>query len=86
MGILWLGFGISGVFSLWAMLHTGHFWKVLFLTALEGVAAFFSVNFIGGFFGVHLPLNWAALGVSALGGTPAVIALLFLQTLFLFHP
>lgn len=86
MGILWLSLGISGVCSLWAMAHTGHFWKVFFLTILEGVAAFFAVNFIGGFFGVHLPLNWASLGVSALGGTPAVIALLILQTLFVLHP
>lgn len=82
MGILYLILGTACVFSLLAMLWTRHFMKALFLTALEGTAAFFAVNFIGGFFNVHLPLNLYTASFCALGGAPSVAALLFLQTIF----
>lgn len=80
----WIYFSLifSGLIILLAMLKTKRFFTVLLLTALQGLAAFFAVNFVGGFFGVHLALNWGHLAVSALGGTPAVILLLLLNTMF----
>ncbi len=65
-----------------SMLRTKRFVSALLLSGVQGVAAFFAANFAGGFFGVHLPLNWGHLAVSAIGGTPGVILLLLLNTLF----
>lgn len=72
----------SGGITLLTMLRTHRFFSALFLTALQGLAAFFAANFAGGFFGVHLPMNWWSLGVASLGGTPAVIMLLLVNTIF----
>lgn len=52
----------------------------LLLTALQGICAFFAVNLIGTFFGVHLNANPLSLSVSLFGGTPGVILLLVLNT------
>ncbi len=80
----WIYFALifSGIVILIAMLRTKRFFTMLFLTALQGLAAFFAVNFVGGFFGVHLALNWGHLGVSSLGGVPGVILLLLVNTMF----
>lgn len=82
MGILYLVLGTACAFSLLSMLWTKHFFKGLCLTALEGMAAFFAVNFVGGFFSIHLSLNLFTALFCALGGAPSVAALLFLQTIF----
>lgn len=73
---------IGGSVILLSMLRTKRFFSALLLTCVQGVAAFFAANFAGGFFGVHLPLNWGHLAVAAVGGTPAVVMLLLLNTLF----
>lgn len=80
----WISFALifSGLVILLAMLRTKRFFTMLFLTVLQGLAAFFAVNFVGGFFGVHLALNWGHLGISALGGVPGVILLLLVNTMF----
>ena len=80
----WIYFALifSGIVIWIAMLRTKRFCTRLFLTALQGLAAFFAVNFVGGFFGVHLALNWGHLGVSSLGGVPGVILLLLVNTMF----
>lgn len=80
----WIYFSLilSGIVILISMLRTKRFFTMLFLTVLQGLAAFFAVNFVGGFFGVHLALNWGHLGVSALGGVPGVILLLLVNTMF----
>lgn len=81
-GWIWFVLVFSGVVILLTMLRTRRFFAALFLTALQGVAAFFAANFAGGFFGVHLPLNFANLGIVSIGGTPAVIMLLLIHTIF----
>ncbi|MGN0571311.1 MAG: pro-sigmaK processing inhibitor BofA family protein [Candidatus Fimenecus sp.] len=80
----WIYFALifSGIIILLAMLRTKRFFTMLMLTALQGLAAFFAVNFVGGFFGVHLALNWGHLGISAFGGMPGVILLLLVNTMF----
>lgn len=81
-GWIWFVLVFSGVVILLTMLRTRRFFAALFLTALQGVAAFFAANFAGGFFGVHLPLNFTNLGIVSIGGTPAVIMLLLIHTIF----
>ncbi len=72
----------SGVLILFSMLRTKRFFAALILSVLQGVIAFFAANFVGGFFGVHIPMNWYSLSVAAVGGTPGVVLLLLLQTIF----
>lgn len=72
----------SGVLILFSMLRTKRFFVALILSVLQGVIAFFAANFVGGFFGVHIPMNWYSLSVAAVGGTPGVVLLLLLQTIF----
>lgn len=81
-GFLYFALIFSGIVILITMLRTKRFFTMLFLTALQGLAAFFAVNFVGGFFGVHLALNWGHLGISTLGGMPGVILLLLINTMF----
>lgn len=73
---------IGGGVILLSMLRTKRAVSAVLLSCVQGLAAFFAANFAGGFFGVHLPLNWGHLAVSAVGGTPGVILLLLLNTLF----
>ena len=72
----------SGVLILFSMLRTKRFFAALLLSVLQGIVAFFAANFVGGFFGVHIPMNWYSLSVAAVGCTPGVILLLLLQTIF----
>ncbi len=65
-----------------AMLKTGHFFKALFLTCLQGVAAVFAVNAVGLLTGVTLAVNWYTLSTGAVFGTPGVISLLLLDVIF----
>ncbi len=81
-GWIWFGLAFGGAVILLSMLRTKHFLAALFLTAVQGIAALFAANFAGGFFGVHIPLNWLSIGISSVGGTPAVIMLLLMQTIF----
>lgn len=81
-GFLYFALIFSGIVILITMLRTKRFFTMLFLTALQGLAAFFAVNFVGGFFGVHLAMNGGHLGISALGGMPGVILLLLVNTMF----
>ena len=69
-------------FILFSMLRTKRFFAALLLSVLQGIVAFFAANFVGGFFGVHIPMNWYSLSVAAVGGTPGVVLLLLLQTIF----
>ena len=72
----------SGVLILFSMLRTKRFFAALLLSVLQGIVAFFAENFAGGFFGLHIPMNWYPLSVAAVGGTPGVVLLLLLQTIF----
>lgn len=65
-----------GIIILITMLHSKHFFKCIFLSALSGIAALFAVNLLAGFTDFEVAVNPVTLGISALGGTPAVIMLL----------
>lgn len=81
-GWIYAALAIGGSIILLSMFRTKRFFSALLLTCVQGIIAFFAANFAGEFFGVHLPLNWGHLAVAAVGGTPAVIMLLLLNTLF----
>ena len=70
----------GGVILLITYYKNHHVLSGLLLTAVQGICAFFAVNIIGTFFGVHLNANLLSLFVSAFGGTPGVILLLVLNT------
>ena len=72
----------SGVLILFSMLRTKRFFAALLLSVLQGIVAFFAANFVGGFFGVHIPMNWYSLSVAAVRGTAGAVLPLLLQTHF----
>lgn len=61
---------------------SGHFFKSLISTVFQGLASLLAVNVIGLLTGVTVALNWYTIAFSCVFGTPACIALLFLDTLF----
>ena len=65
-----------------AMIRSGHFFKALILTALQGVAAICAVNALGLFTGVSVSLNQYTIGTSLICGAPGVIGLLLVDTIF----
>ncbi|MCR4614792.1 MAG: pro-sigmaK processing inhibitor BofA family protein [Clostridiales bacterium] len=65
-----------------SMIRSKHFFKALILTALQGVAAICAVNVLGLFTGVSLSLNQYTIGASLICGTPGVIGLLLIDTIF----
>ncbi|HOJ35877.1 MAG: SigmaK-factor processing regulatory BofA [Clostridiales bacterium] len=81
--LFYLLFALGGLAIIIASIRTGHFLKSLILTAVQGIAALFAVNFIGSFFGVHINLNPFSLIVSSVAGTAGVILLLLLNSLAL---
>ncbi len=81
-GWIYAVLAVGGAVVLLSQLRTKRFFTAMLLTAVQGIAAFFAANFAGGFFGVHLPLNWGHLAIAAVGGTPAVVMLLLVNTLF----
>lgn len=69
-------FTVSSIIIMFSMYKSGHFFKSLFLSVLQGCSALFAVNFIGRFIGIHLSLNAFSLAVSSFGGFAGVIYLL----------
>ncbi len=59
-----------------------HFIKSLTGSVFQGLASLLAVNVIGLLTGVTVALNWYTIAFSCVFGTPACIALLFLDTLF----
>ena len=72
----------SGVLILFSMLRTKRFFAALLLSVLQGIVAFFGANFVAGFLGEKIPMTWYTRAVAAAGGTPGVVLLLLLQTIF----
>lgn len=73
--------GVSAL-GLWVYYGKNHrFFTGVILTSLQGICAFFAVNAIGSFFGVHIGANPFTIAVSGLGGAPGVVLLLLLNTL-----
>ena len=72
-----------GAFAVYfSMLKSKHFFKSLINSAFQGLASLLAVNVIGLLTGVTVALNWYTIAFSCVFGTPACIALLFLDTLF----
>ena len=61
---------------------SGHFFKSLISSVFQGLASLLAVNVIGLLTGVTVALNWYTIAFSCVFGTPACIALLFLDTIF----
>lgn len=61
---------------------SGHFFKSLISSVFQGLASLLAVNVISLLTGVTVALNWYTIAFSCVFGTPACIALLFLDTLF----
>lgn len=61
---------------------SGHFFKSLIISIFQGLASLLAVNVVGLVTGVTIALNWYAVISASIFGTPACIALLFLDTLF----
>ena len=72
---------VAAVTILISMAKSGHFFKSLFLTIIQGIVALFAVNVIGMLTGVVIPLNWYTIGTSAFLGIPGVIMIIGLLTL-----
>ena len=68
---------VSGIIILAVMLKSKHFFKALAFSAAQGIASLFAVNLLSAATGVSLAVNAVTLGISALGGTAGVAALLF---------
>ena len=82
MTALYFVFGLAGLAVLISMAKTGRFFSALLLTALQGIVALFSADFVGSFIGVNLSVNAFTIVLSALGGIPAVIFLLICGAVF----
>ena len=82
MTAVYFVFGLAGLAVLISMAKTGRFFSALLLTALQGIVALFSADFVGSFIGVNLSVNAFTIALSALGGIPAVIFLLICGTIF----
>ncbi|HZJ78254.1 MAG TPA: pro-sigmaK processing inhibitor BofA family protein [Clostridia bacterium] len=74
--------GLAVIIVLGQMVKSGHGFKGLFLTAIQGVIAIFAVNTAGLVTGVTVAVNWYTLGFGMLLGTPGVVSLLVMNTVF----
>lgn len=79
INIMYILLSVCGIILLTVYYKEHHIIKGVFLTALQGICAFFAVNFVGSFFSVHLNLNIFSAVLSTLGGTPGVIFLLLMN-------
>ncbi len=78
--IILLAIGAFAVY--FSMLKSKHFFKSLINTVFQGLASPLAVNVIGLLTGITVALNWYTIVFSCVFGTPACIALLFLDTIF----
>lgn len=74
---------VSGIMILAVMFKSKHFFKAVFFSALQGLAALFAVNLLSAVTGFSLAVNAVTLLISALGGTAGVAALLFSRIILL---
>ncbi len=73
---------VSSLAILVSAYKTKRFFSCVFLSALQGIIAIFAVNAAGLVTDISLPLNGYTIASSIIGGTPAVIGLLILETVF----
>lgn len=60
-----------------------HFFKNVFISALQGVVSLISVNLLGLLTGVTIAVNWYTLLVTAIFGIPGCITFVLLNCCFL---
>ena len=53
------------------------------LHAALGLAILLAVNFIGGYFGFFIPINWITALVAGIGGIPGVVLLVLVYLIIL---
>ena len=58
------------------------FFKGLFASALQGIAALYAVRLTGLVTGVSIAVNWYTLSTAAVLGSPGVVLLLAAKTIF----
>lgn len=75
-------FVLASLVVIFAAIRSRHVIKALFFSVLTGFSAVFAVNFIGGFIGVHIPVNLFSAAVTAIGGVSGAVLLLILQVIF----
>ncbi|MEG0546608.1 MAG: pro-sigmaK processing inhibitor BofA family protein [Oscillospiraceae bacterium] len=80
--IILLIFIIAGAFIIFTMIKSKRFFSAAFLTVIEGFVALVAANLLGGYIGIHLSINAFTIATSLVGGTPGVIMLLLLDTIF----
>ena len=83
MKTLFLFLIITGfIILIFSYIKSKHFFRCIFSTAIQGLAAVFAVNVIGMLTGLHLAVNWHTLFFSMAYGTPGVIALMMAEFIF----
>lgn len=75
-------FILAAIVIIGALLKSKHGLRGFILTALQGIIAIFAVNTAGLITGVTIAVNWYTLGFGMIFGTPAVVALLIMGTIF----
>ncbi len=73
---------ICAIVLLVVMLKRKCFFKGIFASVFQGVAALYAVKLIGMVTGTAVAVNWYTLGTAALLGSPGVALLLAAQTMF----
>lgn len=76
IGLIAVAIILSVIIILIASFKSKHFFKSVFLTAVSGLSGLSAVYVLSWFTELSLPVNLFTASVSALGGIPAVIALL----------
>ncbi len=69
-------FAIYTIIILITMYRSKRFFTALFLNILQGVCGLFSVNLLGQYIAIHIPVNGWTIGVSSVGGLSGVIMML----------
>lgn len=83
MKYLFLCLLISAALILFIVMFKSHkFFKCLFSSSLQGIAAMFAVNVLGMVTGFHIAVNWYTILFSLIFGTPGVIALTMADFIF----
>ena len=78
--MIYVVFALIFILILFTMYKSGHFFRCLFISILQGSGALFAVNFIGGFINLHLALNIFSICTSVFCGIPGVVLLVVCDT------
>ncbi len=73
---------VCTVTMLFVMLKRKCFFKGLFASVFQGIAALYAIKLLGLVTGISVAVNWYTLGTAAVLGSPGVALLLAAQTIF----